>query len=1038
MLLQELEALRAEVARLKKAEGDAGNSDTCLYESLFNLSPDLMALVDERGTFLKTNPAMRKSLGFSGAEVDGKTFHDVMSRDVAGKRLGYGLQALRENRAVTVETSRFDTRAGCERYFKDIYTPYDRPGSPKTFVVFSREITEQKNAEERFRQQRRRYRELFERSRDGFVVVDISGRFLDANQSYCDMLGYSCDELKEMRHFFDITPASWHAWEHEEIWRKRLLTYGYSGIYEKEYIRKNGTVFPVEMQAFTVVNDSGAVEYLWGVARDISGRKRDAQVLRERETRLQRIYDHAGDAFLIFDMDGRVVDINAKAAEMYGYSRDEFIGLSGRDIVHPDYHHLFASFKREVCDGRQFHCESVDVRKDGTCFDIEVTGTDFEYRGRRHLLAIVRDISDRKKAQHALQLSEERYRSVVQNAMDAIFIADRRGTILSWNIGAQRIYGYEPDEIIGRWFFCLLPEEDRAKQERLLQKAVSAGTAPGGGKPLEGTAVCKAGKRFPIEAAFNIFTLRDEVFLTVIVRDATARKRAEEQLVHLGAAIEQATDAIQIEGSDGTVRYVNAAHERLFGRERAQLVGRSRSDSTDNEKRERIYRQVKDNVSRGRVWSGRVGFTKPDGGRVELDIRATPITDSAGTPAGFVTVYRDITDTARMEEQLRESQKMEAIGTLAGGIAHEFNNILSGIMGYAEVAKDAAAEGERPEEFLDVIIRYCDRAAELTGQILTFSHKSIQDFQPVTLQPVVKEAVKLLRATIPATIDIQQSVDERCGPVIANPTQMHQVLINLCTNAAHAIEQNIGVLSVELSPFTVGEPDAGLYPGLRPGEHVRLTVRDTGCGIEPDILDKVCEPFFTTREAGKGTGMGLAVVKGIVKTHSGVLRIESTPGMGTACSVVLPVVDTAAQARDDQAGDLPAGREHILFVDDELQLVEMAPEFFSSLGYTVTAVQTPAEALERFRRNPHTYDLVITDYTMPNMTGLMLAAELKNIRSDVPVILCSGYNDVESDNASQPGLTRAFVMKPLKRDVMAHTIREVLDTQVAEKGNLPV
>jgi nitrogen-specific signal transduction histidine kinase/ActR/RegA family two-component response regulator len=390
-----------------------------------------------------------------------------------------------------------------------------------------------------------------------------------------------------------------------------------------------------------------------------------------------------------------------------------------------------------------------------------------------------------------------------------------------------------------------------------------------------------------------------------------------------------------------------------------------------------------------------------------------------------------MTDRKRLEEQLRQSQKMEAVGTLAGGIAHDFNNILGVIFGYAELSQDLAAGNSVLENNLSQILKAADRAKNLVSQILAFSRKNESDVKPLRAHLVIKEALKLLRASLPSTISIITDIDGTHDIVVADATQLHQIIMNLCTNAAYAMQHSGGTLEVKLKPLTLDEHSVRSYTGIAPGAYVQLSVKDTGMGIPADILDRIFEPFFTTKDVGRGTGMGLSVVHGIVKSLKGDVKVYSEPGRGAVFHVLLPRVEEAVPESSREVQEAPLGHESVLLVDDEAVLLDVGTKMLGSLGYRVTALQSPQEALELFEKNPEGFDVVITDQTMPGLTGYELAQRLMQTRPDIPIILCTGYSDLVTTESALAGGIKAFVIKPLNRHAIAETIRKVLDTSAA-------
>ena len=399
-----------------------------------------------------------------------------------------------------------------------------------------------------------------------------------------------------------------------------------------------------------------------------------------------------------------------------------------------------------------------------------------------------------------------------------------------------------------------------------------------------------------------------------------------------------------------------------------------------------------------------------------------------GTVTSVIGVSHDITERKKLEEQLRQAQKMEAIGTLAGGIAHDFNNILGVIMGYTELVLEEIPEQEPHHQNLKHVLAAAQRGEEMVKQILAFSRKSEEEKKPVYISHILKEALKMLRSSLPTTIEIKSGIEENMGLVMANLTQVQQVIMNLSTNAAHAMRANGGVLEISLKKMTVKDNENSA-PGLdlAPGRYQLMTVKDTGHGMTPGIMERIFEPYFTTKRPGEGTGMGLSVVHGIIKSHDGEIRVFSEPLKGTTFHLYFAVAEDVKEPTIKKGKPVTGGSERILFVDDDNSLAEMGKLMLEKLGYKVTVRTSSIEALEVFRKTPNKFDLVITDQTMPNKTGTQLTRELLRIRPDIPVILCTGFSEtVNKENFKALGI-RAFVMKPIVKNDIAKTIRKVLE-----------
>ena len=512
------------------------------------------------------------------------------------------------------------------------------------------------------------------------------------------------------------------------------------------------------------------------------------------------------------------------------------------------------------------------------------------------------------------------------------------------------------------------------------------------------------------------------------VQDITEYMLAEESRLQLLTAIEQASESFIITDKNIRIQYVNPAFEQLTGYAKDEVLDKNPRIIKSGKQSDSFYREMWDTLKKGKVWKGHLINRKKDGSLFEEDATITPVVDDKGIIINYIAVKRDITQQVIIEKQLRQAMKMEAIGTLAGGIAHDFNNILAIMLGYSEIVRDNLPADSLAKVNIEQIIIAGNRAADLVTQILTFSRQGEEEFRRFKMQLIIKEALKLLRASLPATIELKQDIDDNAGIIFGDTTQIHQVLMNLCTNAKHAIGDSSGILSVSLSEVTVTNSNAiHDCPQLGNGTYVDLEISDTGCGMDGLTQSKIFDPFFTTKEQGKGTGLGLAVVHGIIKQHKGEIVVRSKPGQGTTFHVYLPVViEVDVQAEQKVSEDIPRGSEQILFVDDEKMIVHMMQDILNNLGYKVTPFTSSIEALDTYKKNPGHFDLVITDMTMPKMTGVELAEKIFELRADQPVVLCTGFSEVIDEEMTKSLGIREYIKKPADNHTLAKAIRRAL------------
>ena len=498
----------------------------------------------------------------------------------------------------------------------------------------------------------------------------------------------------------------------------------------------------------------------------------------------------------------------------------------------------------------------------------------------------------------------------------------------------------------------------------------------------------------------------------------------------LETAVEQSTEGVLLVGADNLkIDYANNAFLNISGYSSEEILGRdARIFRSDRHPRD-FYEFLRDSISKGNVWTGDYPLRRRDGSDVLVYMMVSPIKDERGAVISHAVTVHDVTQQRLLESQLRQAQKMEAVGILAGGIAHDFNNILAGVIGFTEMALDDIPPDSPVHRHLELVLKSGFRGRDLVRQILAFSHKTEPKREPLSLSPLIEETAKLLKASLPSTLDIHAEIKVKDDKILANPSEVQQIIMNLCTNAAHAMGEKGGDLSVTLAEKDIKAPSKGAAEIPPPGQYLELTVRDTGMGMDTKLMKRIFEPFFTTKEEGRGTGMGLSVIQGIVKSLKGGITVESAPGKGSAFRVYLPKLKVDVKSQDADEGVITGGKERILFIDDEELLAQWGKEALERLGYNVTATTDSAEAEEIFSENPSHFDLVVADQTMPLVTGLTLSRRLLKIRPEIPIILCTGHSDAVSPETVNAAGIRGLLMKPLAKKELAEAIRNVLDAK---------
>jgi PAS domain S-box-containing protein len=532
--------------------------------------------------------------------------------------------------------------------------------------------------------------------------------------------------------------------------------------------------------------------------------------------------------------------------------------------------------------------------------------------------------------------------------------------------------------------------------------------------------------------------------LVGVMADITHRKQSEEELARLTSILEATNDLVSTATPDGRITYMNRAGRRMLGWDEDDQTERNIAAGHPPWACEILKNKgLPEAIDKG-IWSGETALLGIDGSEIPVSQVVMSHKDRDGRLLYLSTIIRDISEIKcaqqeriALESRLRQAQKMESIGTLAGGIAHDFNNILGAILGYTEITLEELPSESCHRQNLEKVLRAGQRARDLVHQILTFSRQTEHEVRPMRVKPIVEETLKLLRATLPATIIIAEELDT-ATMVMADPIQIHQAVMNLCTNAAHAMQADGGRLTVRLYDASLNGQFGAHHRGLEPGNYLVLQVADTGHGMNAEVKERIFDPFFTTKSKGEGTGLGLSVVHGIITSSSGAIDVESAPGQGTTFTIYLPSIEDHGNEFKPAEISLPRGTESILFVDDEEFQADVGQRMLKKLGYRVRSVTSSREALELFLQSPDTYDLLITDMTMPQMTGDVLAGRIRQHSPDLPVIICTGFSNRMDEKKAKASGIASFLNKPILMKDLAAAVRKVLDEKRRdEPGTTP-
>lgn len=747
------------------------------------------------------------------------------------------------------------------------------------------------------------------------------------------------------------------------------------------------------------------------------------------------LYDFAPVGYLTFDEKGLMVELNLTAAQLLGVERSFLINKPFSSFIQRDLQdQLYLYLQGVLGSPEKKTCELVLKKKDGALFNAQLESIAVKIDGRKVLRAVLTDVTEHKRAEEIVRESKEWLMQFFDSIPEYCYLVSAEGKIINANRTALEALGYNREELVGHPLEMIYASKSQKKGGYILDQWLKTGVV----RDEEMTILTRDGEERTV--LLNVGSMRDRqkriIHSTCIQTDITERKRMEQALLESEGRFRlffEQNNAVMllIEPDSGAIMNANMAAARFYGYSREELLNMDIGDINQSSPDEIL-------LARQRVVSGKKTYFVFRHKRADNQIRIVEVYSTPISIKGRIMLFsivHDITgrkraeeERAKLEGQLRRTQKMEAIGTLAGGIAHDFNNILAGILGFTEMALEDIDPDNPVCRHLELAMKGACRGRDLVKQILAFSRLNEQEQKPVALNNIIDEALRLLRPALPSTISIKKRFLDAHDTILADPVQIHQVVMNLCTNAAHAMREKGGTLELSVIDTDSSDDELSLYTGLRHGAYARLSVTDTGCGMKPEMLDDIFDPFFTTKGPGEGTGLGLSVVHGIVKDHGGLIVVNSEFGKGSTFHVYLPTVEAVfpAEAGGPQSSIL-GGEERILFVDDEEMLVDLNFQRLSGLGYKVVTSTSSTDALKLFEAEPDRFDLVITDYTMPAMNGIDLARALSAIKPGIPVILISGLNEKILPERLEKAGIGVFLSKTAGKRELAGLIRKVLD-----------
>jgi len=1015
-----------DITERKEAEEELKENEE-RFRTVFNNANDIMYTVEvtkEKGpVVVDANNSAFELLGYTRDELIGMPMTELDSEEskekipARVKRIMSGGKCTFESVQLRKDGSAFPVEVSA-RLIKI---------AGKTYIhSVNRDITERRQAEEKLKKSEKFSKDVIDSMMDGFSILDNGGVHLDVNKSFSKMTGYNKEEL------IGIGPPHpyWPEEEFENIQKAfEKTTQGIFESFELVFKKKNGERFPVIVSPSQLKDDKGNVIANFASIKDITERKQAEVALASSEEKLKILFESAPDAYYIIDKKGNFIDGNKAAEKILGYNREELIGknfaklnlLSSKDLPT-----ALANLAMNALGKSTGPDEFTLRRKDGVLVPLEIRTHPVKIAGKKVILGIARDVTERKQAEEEIIQQNEFLNNILESLTYPFYIIDindysilKANSASGLNLGLNKITCH----VLTHNSDVPCNNQDHPCPLEIVKKTRKPAM-------VEHIHFDKAGNKKNVEVyCYPVFDKNGAISSVIEYSlDVTERKQAEEELLVLETAIDNAIECIMVSDRENRLTYVNRAFEKLTGYSAAEALGNTPGMLKSGQHDRAFYQNLKKTIYAGHPWEGNITFRKKNGDYYDVYATITPICDQAGIPEHFVSVHRDVTKEREQEKRFQQNQRLEAIGTLAGGIAHDFNNLLTPILGFTDLSIRALPPGSKTKDYLEQVLLAANRSKELVQQILSFSRRSNHERKPLLMAPIIKESLKLLRASIPSTIDIKEEIYATTEMAVADPTEIHQVMMNLCTNAYQAMPDG-GVLTVTLKTVDLDSDTVAIIPNCKPGQHLKLSVEDTGQGIPPEIRDRIFEPYFTSKEEGRGTGLGLAVTHSIVAASGGGITVLSESGNGTRFNVYLPVAEGSPTDAVEKQAVIRSGHERILFVDDEPAIVELGQKMLEQYGYSVTTSVDPVQALERFKNAPADFDMVITDMTMPGMTGEQLTTALLHIRPDLPIVVCTGFSErMNKEKAQEIGI-RKLLDKPIAPSALLSTIREIFDSE---------
>jgi len=990
------------------------------YRHVVEFSPDSIA-VHVGGKFVYVNRAGVKMIGARDMQdLLGKSILAIVhpdSKATVRTRVDAQTREVADQPFVEGKFLRFD---GSSVDVEIATTPIRYEGHQATLVV-ARNLEDRKKAQEELVM----LRKAVESSGEIIFTTDPHGVFTFVNPEFTNVYGYTAEEVVGKVTPRILKSGTLDKPRYEVFWEALLQRKVVKG--EMTNRTKAGVLITVEGSASPIIGEKNAIAGFLAIQRNISERKRVEDALRKSEASYRELFNSVVDAIYIQDKDGKFLDVNQGAVDMYGYPREYFIGRNPVDLGAPGMNDLEKTMEavQRTFAGEPQRFEWWGKRKNGEIFPKEIRLNRSMYLGEEVVVALAQDITERRAATQRLKESEEKFRTLSEQSPNMIYI-NKGGRVVYANERCVELMGYTKEEFYAPTFnfLDLIAPEHVA----IIKKNYARHMAGVNVESYEYVLLAKDRKRIVGIHTTRLINYGGGNAILGIVSDVTQTRLAELELRKLHQAVEQSPSSIVITDTEGRIEYVNRKFTEMTGYSVDEAIGKNPSILKSGHTSPEEYAKLWETVLSGKEWRGEFRNRKKNGELFWELASISPIRDASGTITHLLAVKENVTERKELEQQLWQAQKMESIGTLASGVAHDFNNILGIIIGYASLLDQKLNDPVRRATYLEAIVKAAERGAGLVRQILTFARKSDFTLEKVDVNSIIGELSKMLGETFPKTITLSLQLEKSLPLIVVDRIQLHQALLNLCVNARDAMAER-GSLSIA-TRLVDGTALAGRFSGAADRRFVEISVSDTGLGMDIETKNRVFEPFFTTKEVGKGTGLGLSVVFGVVQEHQGFVDVESDVGQGSTFRIWLPVPEAVFSVNDAarEAGqEVPGGTETILVVEDEEMMLKLVVSVLEQKGYRVLVARDGEEAVRIHKENSGKIDLVLSDIGLPKLDGWEASQRMKQIDSKLTVFVASGYLEPGLKSEILKAGSVELIRKPYNPNDVLRSIRKALD-----------